>query len=286
MQLPRYRTPASTKDESAQTRVLRPGWRRATLLTGTALALVAAPVALAAGGANHSAHTAALSDNTPIKGAIHNPASSSYLRTTGIFANFKSWTLRVQNVGNGGAATFGCRAGGSGSACLASENTKGGYAFAFATTGNTGGKILLTNPNGAPFTTNATGEATGLNANYLQGKKASEFLPANGTATNSNALGGKPASEYATTGQMLFADVNAEQKIVNTRGATAAAKSGESVVVTFGSTNVSKCSFTVSPTGASVSGQIGVEPSTSNASNVVVNPPSGFKGGFDLQVIC
>jgi hypothetical protein len=286
MQLFRHRTLASTDKKGARTRLLRAGWRRAALLTGMALAIVAAPVALAAGAGDRSAHLATLSDNTPIKGAIHNPASSSYLRTTGIFANFNSWTLRVQNVGSGGAATFGCKAGSSGSACLAAENTHGGYAFSFATTGNTGGKILLTNSKGAPFTTNATGEATGLNANYLQGKTASEFVTASGTAKNSSELGGQPASAYATTGQLLFADISAEPKILNTRGASAVSKAGESFTVTFGSANVSKCSYTASPVGAAAAGQLGVEASASNPSAVVVNAPSGFTGGFDLQVIC
>jgi hypothetical protein len=288
MQLPRYRTPASSDQERARTLALRRGWRRAALLSGAALAIVAAPVALASSAdANRSAHVATLSDNTPIKGAIHNPASSSYLRTTGIFANYSGWTTRIQNVGSGGAGTFGCKANGGGaSACLASENSKGGLAFTFATTGATGGEILLTNPSGAPFTTNAHGEAKGLNANYLQGKEAKEFQLANQPAANANELGGKPASEYAVGG-LMFADVSSTDTILNTRGASAVAKEGESFKVTFGTTNVSNCSFTASPTGAALSsGQISVEPSAGNASTMVVNPPSGFSGGFDLQVIC
>ncbi len=286
MQLPRYRTPAS-EQERPRPRILRRGWRRAAVLTGAALAIVAAPVALASSaGASRSAHAATLSDNTPIKGGIHNPASSSYLRTTGIFANFSSWTTRVQNLGSGGAGTFVCKAASGGSACLASENSKGGLAFTFATTGATGGEILLTNPDGAPFTTNAHGEAKGLNANYLQGKEAKEFQLANQPAANANELGGKPASEYAVGG-LMFADVSAAGTVLNTRGASAAAKEGESFKVTFGAANVSKCSFTASPTGGALSGgQIGVEPSASNTSVVVVNPPTGFSGGFDLQVIC
>lgn len=285
MQLPRYRTPATNAKKSARSWALRRG-RRAALLGGTSLAIALAPVALAFGaGAHRLAHTATLSDNTPIKGAIHNPASSAYLRTTGIFANFNSWAMRVQNLGSGGAGTFGCKAPGSGAACLAAENTKGGLAFSFATTGLTGGKILLTNPNGAPFTTNAHGEATGLNANYLQGKTASEFQLANQPAANANALGGKPASEYAIGG-LLFADVS-EGKIQHTRGATAVSQSGNSFTVTFGSVNVSQCSFTASPAGAVLSGaQLGVEAASGNASAVVVNAPSGFSGAFDLQVIC
>lgn len=286
MQFPSYRPNANNTDESPRQRVLGRGWRRAALLSGTALAIVAAPVALAAGGnLGHLAHAATLSDNTPMKGAIHNPASGSYLKTTGIFANFSSWDVRIQNTGTGGAAQLGCKAGASGSACLASENSKGGLAFTFATTGNTGGKILLTNANGAPFTTNAHGEATGLNANYLQGKTASEFQLANQPAANANELGGKPASEYAVGG-LLFANV-AEGKIQSTRGASAVSQSGNSFTVTFGSTNVSKCSFTASPVGAALSGdQLGVEAAAGNASAVVVNGPAGFSGAFDLQVIC
>jgi hypothetical protein len=287
MQLPRYRTPASSDQERARTLVLRHGWRRAVLLSGAALAIVAAPVALASSaGANRSAHVATLSDNTPIKGAIHNPASSSYLRTTGIFANYSGWTTRIQNVGSGGAGTFGCKSTSGASACLASENSKGGLAFTFATTGATGGEILLTNPSGAPFTTNAHGEAKGLNANYLQGKEAKEFQLANQPAANANELGGKPAGEYAVGG-LMFADVSSAGAILSTRGASAAAKEGEAFKVTFGTTNISKCAFTASPTGAALtSGQLGVEPSAGNASAVVVNPPTGFSGGFDLQVIC
>jgi hypothetical protein len=257
-------------------------------MLGAATAMiVAAPVALAAGTSpHHLAHSATLADNTPLKGAIHNPAAGSYLRTTGIFANFNSWTTRVQNVGSGGAGTFGCKASSSGSACLASENNNGGLAFTFASTGSTAGKILLTNPNSAPFTTNAHGEASGLNANFLQGKEAKEFQLAKEPAANANALGGKPASEYLNTGQALFADVSSEGKLLSTRGATAVTQSGATFTVTFGG-SLSKCSLTASPTGTALaSGQIGVEVSTANANQATVNAPGGFTGGFDLQVLC
>jgi hypothetical protein len=281
-------TPASTTDVR-EPQSLRRGWRHAAALGAAALALVSAtvtPTALAAGSGKGRAHSAILSDNTPLKGAIHNPASSSFLRTTGIFANFNSWTMRIQNLGSGGAGTFGCKASSSSSACLASENGKGGLAFTFATNGNVGGEILLTNPNGAPFTTNAHGEATGLNANYLQGKQASEFQLVSKPATNSEALGGVPASEYAKSSELLFADVSSSGTIQSTRGATTASTSANSFTVTFGTTNVSKCSYTASPQGAAlVSGALGVE-ATSNPSTVVVNAPAGFTGGVDLQVVC
>lgn len=273
-------------------RTLGRGWRRASMLTGAALALVAAPVAIAASADGSRAHAASLGDNKPIKGAIHNPAGGSYFRTTGIFANVGGWTARVKNVGNGGAGTFGCRAPASGLACLEAENSKGGLAFTFAGNGNSGGQILLTNSNAAPFTTNAHGLAAGLNANYLQGKQASEFQLANQPAENANKLGGQPASSYVNAGQLLFAEVvpasaGSEYKLEGNRGATAVSASGGTVTVTFGTTNVSKCSYTASPVGAALSsGQIGVAPAGGNTSAVAVSLPSGFGGGFDLQVVC
>jgi hypothetical protein len=287
MQLRRYKTPAASTEETRGARVLGRGWRRATILTATALTVVAAPVAIAAGAhANRDAHAASLGDKAPLRGAIHNPAAGAFFRTTGIFANFNSWTMRVQNVGSGGAAVFGCKAGSNGSACLTAENNNGGLAFSFAGNGASGGKILLTNSTASPFTTNAHGEATGLNANYLQGKTAADFLPATGTAANSTQLGGKPATEYATNGQLLFADV-AGGKIVNNRGASAVTPSGEDFIVAFNATDVSKCAYTVSPTGAALaSGQLAVEPTAGHTNEVTVNVPATFKAGFDLQVIC
>jgi hypothetical protein len=265
------------------------GWRRAGVLSACALALAAAPVALAAQGHGgpvaHSAGSEA-AGGYPIRGAIHNPPHSSYYRTTGIFSNSASWTNRVENYGSGGAALDACHAPGGGTPCLDGYNLSGGLAFIFQTSGNSGGEILLRNPNGAPFTTNAHGVASGLNANFLQGKQASEFQLANQPAANANALGGQPASAYVNSGQLLFADVVPGPGIRATRGATAVSKSGEAYVVTFGSSNVSTCSYTASPAGAALSGgQLGVEAGSTNSA-VVVNVPSGFSGGFDLQVVC
>jgi hypothetical protein len=266
---------------------------RAALLASAIAALAGAPIALAASAAPRHvpapAHAAGseAAGGFPIRGAIHNPPHSAYFRTTGIFSNNGSWTNRVENLGSGGAALDTCHAPGGGLACLDGYNLSGGLAFMFQTSGSTGGEILLSNPSGAPFTTNAHGVATGLNANFLQGRQASEFQLANQPAANANALGGQPASAYVTSGQLLFADVVPGPGIRSGRGATAVAKSGEAYIVTFGGSNVSSCSYTASPTGAALSGgQLGVEPASASQSAVVVNPPSGFSGGFDLQVVC
>jgi hypothetical protein len=75
--------------------------------------------------------------------------------------------------------------------------------------------------------------------------------------------------------------------IQNTRGATSVGQLETTYTVVFGTTNVSKCAYTASPQGAALtSGQLGVAASPTNVSAVVVSTPTGFSGGFDLQVVC
>ncbi|MDQ3769576.1 MAG: hypothetical protein M3370_08900, partial [Actinomycetota bacterium] len=89
----------------------------------------------------------------------------------------------------GGGAIYGCRgaAGGTpaGSApCLRASNLADGYAFELASKGLVGGLITLGDPTapnpGKPFVTNATGVATGLNADQVDGKDAAELTGAPG----------------------------------------------------------------------------------------------------------
>lgn len=262
---------------------------RAVAFAGVVIAIAVAPVALASGWGGHSA---GFNRRSSLRGGIHNPPHSSFSRTTGLFANTKGWVTRMKNLGSGGAATLLCGAPSGGSACLEANNSSSGFAFQFMSAGSTGGTILLKNTAGAPFTTNAHGVATGLNANYLQGKQASEFQLASkpaAKAEDAEKLGGQPASAYVSTSQLLFADVNAEAKIEGARGATAVTKSesGKTFTVAFGESDVSKCSYTASPRGAALEGaQIGVAPTSGNAHAVDVNVPEGFSGGFDLQVVC
>jgi hypothetical protein len=265
---------------------------RGTMLIVLAAA-IATPVAIASGnGYRARVRTAGLAaaGGMPIRGGIHNPPNSSYFRTTGLFSDNGGWTARIENLGTGGTAILGCHAFEGGLPCLDSYNLSGGLAFTFNASGKVGGEILLRNPNGAPFTTNAHGVATGLNANFLQGKQASEFQLASqpaASATNAEKLAGQPASAYVSAGQLLFANVVTGPKLEGARGATAVTQSGAAYTVTFGTADVSKCAFTASPRGAALtSGQFGVEPGPKSKSDVVVNTPSGFAGGFYLQVTC
>jgi hypothetical protein len=264
----------------AALKALRPIRAHRALLSGLALAIVAAPAALAYG-------TLANAGGRPVRGGIKNPPHGGYYRTTQIWADNASWGTRQSNLGTGGSAIYGCRSPRGGSPCLDADNLRGGSAFSFITNGNFGGRIRVGKASGVPFTTNGHGVATGLNANYLQGKQAKDFQLASQPAADAAKLGGQPPAYYATTGQLLFADVVAGPALQSTRGATAVSQAGTAYTVTFGSTNLTKCSATVSPQGAALtSGQLAVTVGSPSASVVVVNAPSGFSGGFDLQVVC
>lgn len=265
--------------------------RRVTVLAGVAIAVLAAPIALAA----------------TVQGGRRNPVASNqaYSQSTEIIGALSGFAVRMSNLGTGGGLINGCRTTTGGPACTEADNLKTGQAFDFISGGTVGGTIHLSNPSGAPFTTNATGVATGLNANYLQGKQASAFLGATAQAADSAKLGGVAASSYvqtsqlgsyvqssqlsgyAQTSQLLFAVVSQNGSLGVHDGATAALQtSATSYTVTFGA-DVSKCSYTASPTGpALTTGSIGVAPDTTSPDIVDVSAPSPLPQGFHLQVIC
>ncbi len=255
---------------------------RVALVAGVAISVLAAPIALA----------------LPISGGQRNPANSklAFSKQTQIWASNSAYALRVSNLSNGGAVIDGCRNVTGGPPCIDIVGLKTGPVFAFTGGGSVGGTIQMSNPSAAPFTTNATGVATGLNANFLQGHPATDFLAATAQAADSAKLGGIAASNYvqtsqlgayAQTSQLLFAVVSQNGTLAANRGATSAASTGsKTYTVTFGG-NVSKCSYTASPVGGGLtSGQIGVAPDTSSANVVDVSAPAALSQGFDLQVIC
>ena len=152
------------------------------LAAGTLIAatLIASPFAVAATG---SALREGLRNGTAVKeteviGRMHAQSGKG------------GYVTRQSNISTGasagGGAVYGCRTPVGGTAagtapCLRASNLAGGNAFEFATAGGpSAGQITVGNPNvanpGAPFTTNATGVATGLNADLLDGKHASELL--------------------------------------------------------------------------------------------------------------
>ena len=96
---------------------------------------------------------------------------------TEIIANNSTYGTRQSNKkdGDGGGAIYGCRSSPGNEPCVKAANLKGGRAFEFNTVGPEGGRIETGDTTGAPFTTNATGVATGLNADSVDGKEAADF---------------------------------------------------------------------------------------------------------------
>jgi hypothetical protein len=217
-------------------------------------------------------------DGTSLRGGARNPTNNtglSYSAETQIISSNSSFGTRQSNKGTGGGAIYGCRSASGGNPCIEANNLNSGSAFEFISSGKTGGSIILSNKSGAPLTTNATGVATGFNANYLEGHQAKEFIPAT------------QASSFAQTSQLLFAVVSQTGALGATRGATGASQTGEKTYTVTFNTSLAKCSVTASPVGpALTTGSLGVAVSTTNANIAEITAPSALAQGFNVQVIC
>jgi len=204
-----------------------------------------------------------------------NPSNNPSLALTSeteIIANSPTYGTRQSNKkdGDGGGAIYGCRSSLGNEPCVRAANLKGGRAFEFATIGGEAGRIETGSTAGAPFTTNATGVATGLNADRVDGKEAADFAPA--------------ADVTALSASLLDAQVSATGTVSGTsRGAVSATVAAAIYTVKFNK-DVSKCSFTASPVGAASDQAIGVQATPNVADSVTVD--TGTAGSFHLQVIC
>jgi hypothetical protein len=208
-----------------------------------------------------------------ILGGKRNPsrdATKAFSAETEIIANNTTYGTRQSNKrdGDGGGAIYGCRSNPGNEPCVRANNLKGGHAFEFQTVGKEAGAIDVGDATAAPFTTNATGKVTNLNADKLDGKDSTEFA----------------------TGALYFADVSAAGTLGNNRGAASAGapSSSNTFTVTF-STDVSKCSFTASPNVADANTEAGLLAVLSNSSDpkaVLVDEPTGTAFAFHLQVLC
>ena len=107
------------------------------------------------------------------------------------------YSTRQSNLSrSGGGAIYGCRAGTGDNTnpCLRSNNLEGGLAFELnATKGTLGGTITVGNGGDEekPFTTNATGVATGLNADEVDGQSADQLLAASAADATTKANAAK-----------------------------------------------------------------------------------------------
>jgi hypothetical protein len=155
------------------------------------VALLATPFALAAG------------ENRPVLGGARNPspnASLSYTRETQIIANNATYGTRQSNKSaTGGGAIYGCRARTGTKACLRASNLANGRAFSFQTNSGTEVGRIDGPATAAPFTTSATGVATGLNADKVDGQDAGDIANSANRFATVNAAGALGAQRGATT---------------------------------------------------------------------------------------
>ena len=116
---------------------------------------------------------------------------------TEIIADTTTYGTRQSNKkdGDGGGAIYGCRSNPGNEPCIRANNLKGGRSFEFVTIGKEGGRIEVGgDKTGAPLTTNATGVATGFNADKVDGKEAADFAPATSSRSRPSPTRAAPPS--------------------------------------------------------------------------------------------
>jgi hypothetical protein len=177
----------------------------------------------------------AFGEGNAVKGGSRNPspdARRAYTKETEIIANVNTYGTRQSNKSNnGGGAVYGCRSGAGGTAkgnepCVRASNLAAGRAFEFNS--NSGTEVgQITGPaTAAPFTTTATGVATGLNADKVDGKDATDLQAKFATVTGTDGSLG------------------------SNRGATSSSRASAGVYNVVFDADVSKCSRTATIAGA------------------------------------
>jgi hypothetical protein len=182
------------------------------LLATGLLALVIAPLGVAATGdtLREGMRNGTATKETSI---VSNNAATT--TTTGGYA-----TRQSNKSTTGGGAVYGCRSTVGGSAatpptnpCVRANNLSTGFAFEFnATSGATAGSITVGGGGDTkkPFTTNATGVATGLNADRVDGAEAgalkTRWLLVNEAGQIEEQSGGFTIIDAYQTNQNVYID--------------------------------------------------------------------------------
>jgi hypothetical protein len=225
------------------------------LLSSIALGLLSAPFAVAG-------------DGDVMKVGAGNSAENNETRIIG--QNVGTYTTRQSNnkEGDGGAAIYGCRSSLAAEPCLEVDSLRGARAFSFKSKGFEGGRITVlgdVNPrNNRPFTTNATGVATGLNADEVDGKSADDL-------------------------RAKFALVNGDGTLSNGNGVAKVARLSEGRFQVDFEGTVDGCGYTTAIGSADISGTTGVERLDSDSLIVSTRSlPSGDPGDrpFNVTVNC
>jgi hypothetical protein len=220
-------------------------------------ALVISPFAFATG------------EGSPVKGGSRNPSpnpSLSYKSETQIISDNSTYGTRQSNKGTGGGAIYGCRAPVGGNACMRASNLVAGQAFSFESAGAQAGTITAAGgDNAKPFTTNATGVATGLNADRVDSMHASDIIAA------ARAL--SPHAQVAADGTLS----NAAGVASSVAGNTSSSIPGNYTVVF--STDVSKCAITATESTINNAGAVAVQTQADGKTVFVRTRHGGDVGG-------
>ena len=258
----------------------RPRTRSVLLATGLA-AVVMSPLAVARTGdtLREGKRNGTTSVETEIVGNVRSTTASK-----------GGYVTRQSNLSpDGGGAVYGCRSQAGGSAakpapqnpCIRANNLSRGLAFEFnASLGDVGGLITVGSGGDAkkPFETNATGVATGLNADRLDGLEAAQIIAAARTkaALDADTLDGRDSVEY----QPRFAQVSAGAAVAESRGLQSTtiahtAASGVYDVVFAG--DLGKCAVAATLTGGAL-GEIVAVPAVA-AGNTTIQVTTASSAG-------
>jgi hypothetical protein len=247
-----------------------------------------------------SSFAVAAGEGTTILGGKRNPganASAAFTAETEIIANNATYGTRQSNKSDrGGGAIYGCRskAGGTpkgNNPCMRASNLADGRAFEFEAKGGTEvGTITSGNVNAAPFTTNAHGVATGLNADQVDGKSADEIQADTLKAAHSDAL---------TTAQGLtrFAAVASDGTLGAKRGAASSTRTAAGSYTVVFADDISACAMSATETQSADAGAVGVQLGDDKKTVTVVTRSGGGSAGpptptvvadrpFHLTVTC
>jgi hypothetical protein len=251
--------------------------RAVAVACGAAVTIVAAPQAMAAG------------EGTNARLGVRNPSSGNLTVQTQIIASNSNWGTRQSNKGAGGGAIYGCRSAPGAESCVRAVNLMNGLAFSFQSNSGTSpvgsfqvGTTSAVNNNVAPFTTNAAGKVTNLNADSVDGLSASQIeSQAVNTAVTDAGTAAKALSSIAA--------VSATGALQKARGATGSSQTGTGTyLVTFGA-SIASCVYqaTVNNPGGAPGFATATDPTSTTVFVSTFAPGGGLANlPFYLTVNC
>lgn len=217
-------------------------------------------------------------DGSTLKGGQRN---GTFTSETKVIANNGAFGTRQSNLGSGGGAIYGCRAANTGRGCIEASNLNNGQAFNFRFRGPVGGSINTnaTTPavrdQAKPFTTNATGVATGLNADRVDSMDAQQIID-------------KAVETAVAKAQPKIAVVQADGQATNARGITSSREAAGRYLIK-ADADISKCAPTATAFQSGADGaNVALEPvdATQIRVHTQTNAGAAVDRQFSLAINC